>query len=314
MKNLKTKTLLLVAIIFALTSCQDKNKTAKNSNNSVKKTEKTSEVRPFLDSVENNIIVKAQSEAINKKVQSKEKIAAEAVTAVVETQKALQLLLNNKTDLAKSTLKNVIKKLKDVATKYPELNLIPVDVNIKTNDLITDIKTVKKISKDAEKALKNDNLQTARELLTGLMSEIDITTVNIPVETYPSAVKSALKLIQQNKIEDAKITLMSELDKLVIETETMPIPLLKANLMLDEAKTKFLEDRSQNKAVVDNLLNSANYQLKLADALGYGNKDTMYEELNKDVENLRESVKSNTKAGKLFDEIKQKLVKLKEKL
>lgn len=305
MKNLVKTTILLTLIVFAFTSCQNKTD---------KKTEISVEKPTSLNMKEDSIIIKAQAKAMGKIMKAKEKMAAEAIQAVVQTQNTVQLLANKKADEAIKQLEEVIGKIEIVTARYPELELLPIDVNVKTNDLITDINTVKQITKDAEKALKKEHLQEARALLSGLSSEINITTVNIPLGTYPNAIKTAVKLIDENKLDEAKLVLENTLNELVFEEDMLPIPILQAEVMIDEAMARHLEDRKENKTIVLNLLDNAAYQLKLAEVLGYGGKDKMYKELHNDIKSLKKSANSDKDLIDLFNKVKVKVKNFKERL
>ena len=305
MKNLVKTTILLTLIVFAFTSCQNKTD---------KKTEISVEKPTSLNMKEDSIIIKAQAKAMGKIMKAKEKMAAEAIQAVVQTQNTVQLLANKKADEAIKQLEEVIGKIEIVTARYPELELLPIDVNVKTNDLITDINTVKQITKDAEKALKKEHLQEARALLSGLSSEINITTVNIPLGTYPNAIKTAVKLIDENKLDEAKLVLENTLNELVFEEDMLPIPILQAEVMIDEAMARHLEDRKENKTIVLNLLDNAAYQLKLAEVLGYGGKDKMYKELHNDIKSLKKSANSDKDLIDLFNKLKVKVKNFKERL
>ncbi len=304
MKRIIKSLALFAVIIVAFGSCQSQ----------AKKAEVTTKKPASLEMSEDSLMIKSQMKAMDKIRKAKEKILVESIQAVVETKNTVQLLSNNKVKEATKQLKSVIKKIDTITAKYPKLKLVPLDINSETNDLITDISTVKQITKDAEKALKNEHLQKARELLAGLSSEIDITTINIPITSYPNAIKKAIKFIDNNKLNKAKILLINTLNNLVIVKEKLPIPILQAEVLIDEAMTRHLENRTQNKAIVINLLDNAEYKLKLADVLGYGGKDKMYKELNNDIKSLKKSANSDADLKDLFNKLKTKLKKFKERL
>jgi len=303
----------LASIIFILVSCQDKKN--KDTMNSTSDKPTVAIERPSLDKTEDSIIVKAQNKATMEKVmKARGKMTKEATQAVLETQNAIQLLSKNDAVDAINKLEKVIGQIEIVTNKYPDLDLIPVDISVKTNDLITDISTIKQITKDAESALKNGHLQEAKQLLSGLTSEIDITTVNLPLGIYPKEIEKAVHLIGLNKFAEAKSLLISTINELVTEQEVLPIPILNAEALLNEAAQKYLEDRTQNNAVVISLLDNAKYQLKFAEALGYGNQDKIFKELDNEIKNLKKSVNTKTDSKDLFTKVKSKLKNFKEKV
>jgi len=304
MKKIIKSLALFAVIIVAFGSCQSQ----------AKKAEVTTKKPASLEMSEDSLMIKSEMKAANKVRSAKEKVLVESVQTVIETRNSVQLLNNNKAKEAVKHLNSIIEKLDTITAKYPNLKLVPIDINAETNDLITNISTVKQIAKDAEKALKNEHLQEARELLAGLASEIDITTVNIPIDTYPVAINKAIKLIKNNKLNDAKTLLINTLNDLVIVKEKLPIPILQAEVLIDEAMARHLENRKQNKAIVINLLDNADYKLKLAEVLGYGGKDKVYEELHNDIKSLKKSTDSDADLKDLFSKLKTKLKKFKERL
>ncbi len=312
MKNTIKSLVLLSAIVIGFTACQSKVK--KTDNETSKKTEVIAEKPANLEMSEDSILIKVQIKAMDKIRKAKEKIVNEAIQAVIETQNTVQLLSNNKADDATKQLEKIIGEIEIITARYPKLELLPIDVNVSTNDLITDISKVKQITKDAEKALKNERLQEARALLSGLASEINITTVNIPLATYPFAIKDAVKLIDEGKLDEAKSVLIATLNELVIEEDILPIPILQAEVLIDEAMASHLENRKENKAIVINLLDNAEYQLKLAEVLGYGEKNKMYKELNNDIKSLKKSANSDADLKELLNKLKLKLKNFREKL
>ncbi|MCF6297710.1 MAG: YfdX family protein [Flavobacteriaceae bacterium] len=312
MKNTIKSLVLLSAIVIGFTACQSKVK--KTDNETSKKTEVIAEKPANLEMSEDSILIKVQIKAMDKIRKAKEKIVNEAIQAVIETQNTVQLLSNNKADDATKQLEKIIGEIEIITARYPKLELLPIDVNVSTNDLITDISKVKQITKDAEKALKNERLQEARALLSGLASEINITTVNIPLATYPFAIKDAVKLIDEGKLDEAKSVLIATLNELVIEEDILPIPILQAEVLIDEAMVSHLENRKENKAIVINLLDNAEYQLKLAEVLGYGEKNKMYKELNNDIKSLKKSANSDADLKELLNKLKLKLKNFREKL
>ncbi|WP_457609814.1 YfdX family protein [Lutibacter sp.] len=311
MKNTIKSFVLFSTIIIAFTSCETQGKKAPNKllNNEI-----AIEQPATLEMSEDSIIIKSQMKAMQKVKEAREKIATEAIQTIVKTQSAVQLLANKNVSKATKQLKEVSSEIESIVKKYPKLDLLPIDVNVKTNDLITDISTVKQVTKDAEKALKNEQLQEARALLSKLSSEINITTVNVPLVTYPREIKRALKLIDQGKISEAETVLVTTLNALVIEENKLPIPMLHAEVLIDEAMARHLEDRTENSAIVINLLENADYQLKLAEVLGYGNKDKMYKELRNDIKLLKKSANSDKDLKELFNKLKLKVKTFRERL
>ncbi|MGS8570856.1 YfdX family protein, partial [Salmonella enterica subsp. enterica serovar Braenderup] len=64
---------------------------------------------------------------------------------------------------------------------------------------------------------------------------------NIPLASYPAAVKAVVPLIDQGKIEEAKAALQSALNTLVEERSVLPLPVLRAKLLLKRAEPTRLQ-------------------------------------------------------------------------
>jgi len=75
------------------------------------------------------------------------------------------------------------------------------------------------------KLLKKGRVQDARALVSGLASEIIIEVVNIPLATYPDAIKAVVPLIEAGKVKEAKAALVAALNTLVITRHIIPLPM-----------------------------------------------------------------------------------------
>ena len=179
--------------------------------------------------------------------------------------------------------------------REPKLSLAPVEVEVIAHDIYTNVDAIKKARKQAEDYLEDGQVQKARMLLRDLASELNISVVSLPLKTYPAAIAAVTPLIDQGKIEDAKLALEAALNTLVITDHIIALPILRADMKL--AKADALAQK-EGRSEEDNknfskLLNEAREQLKLAEALGYGTKKDhkmLYSEIY--------SIESKTKGGK----------------
>jgi len=259
---------------------------------------------PATRSVQAEVDNKVKDKAAAKRKQ----VLADAGAAIDETQKALQALEKKDTATALKALEAATGKLELILAREPELALAPVDVNVMTHDLLASIDTVKTIIHDAEDYLEDGEVQKARPLLASLVSEIVIETTSIPLATYPDAIKDVTPLIDAGKIDEARAGLQAALNTLVVTDEVIPLPILRADRLLDSAETLAEnEERSveDNKTLADQLT-AVRGQLKLAEALGYGTKESfapMYEQLDR-----IEDKTAGGKGGKgWFEKIKAQL-------
>jgi len=107
-------------------------------------------------------------------------------------------------------------------------------------------------------------------LVTPLASEADTHVAQIPLATYPAAIKVVAPLIDAGKTEEAK----AALNTIVIETYVIPLPRVRAQALLRQAeqltaKANRMQDDNQR---VHSLIEATRTQIQLAEALGYGTK------------------------------------------
>ncbi|ENA27152.1 hypothetical protein HMPREF1487_09365 [Pseudomonas sp. HPB0071] len=255
-------------------------------------------------SVQPQVDAKATEQAAEKR----KKITADAIAAVAETRNALKLLDEKKADEALAALERVTGKLELILARDPKLALAPVDVEVITFDLIAKLDTIKAVIKEAEDYLEDGEVQKARPLVANLASEIQIRTTSIPLATYPGAIKAVAPLIDAGKVDEAKVALQAALNTLVVTTDVIPLPVLRAETLLRnaEALAENKERTDKDNKTLANQLAEARNQLKMAELLGYGNKKAfkpMYEQIDQIEEKTADG-----KSGKgWFDKIKQQL-------
>lgn len=232
-------------------------------------------------------------------------LVAEAAEALQETESALGLLAAGKTDEARAALARATGKLEVVLSADPDLALAPVDVQATLHDVVIGPVEVETIRRQAEEALDQGRLQDARRMIAELASEHVISVTNIPLATYPLALKQAAALIHAGRTGEAVATLETALGTLVIERTIIPLPLLRAEALLDEARP--LAEKPQRSAAENDrlrrLLAAARRQIELARALGYAtSKDTdaLFEELT----TIERRTEGQGSGAGLFDRIK----------
>ena len=265
--------------------------------------------RPELQSQPSKSVqVEVNKKTADTAAEKRKELIADAQTAIAETEKALQALKENNNKEALNALANATGKLELVLARNPKLDLAPVKTDVEIIDLLSNRETVKAVLKDAKMYLSDNEIQKARPLIANLASEIDYRTSNIPLSTYPMAIKAITPLIDAGKIDEAKAELQAMLSTLVITTEIVPLPKLRAEEMLKEAQS-LSEKKQRSKLENDKLSNNLHgvrEQLEMAELLGYGSKESykpMYEQLD-DITKKTANGKSGTN---WFDNIKKKL-------
>ncbi|MCA8146597.1 MULTISPECIES: YfdX family protein [Burkholderiaceae] len=252
-----------------------------------------------------------QKEAEAQAADKRKQVLDEAVSALALTKSALAALDEKDTARALATLAEVTGKLELIVAREPTLALAPVDVRTIVHDLFANTETVEAMTDEALDALKHGEVQQARHVLTLLASEIVIAVTNIPLATYPEAVKSVVPLIDQGKIDEAKAALQLALGTLVETLRIIPLPILRAKLLLNRAET-LTEDGQRSEASgerLQDLLNEARQQLEMAELLGYGKKKD-FEPLYAELKKVKEKTGGGGGGKGWFDEIKARLSKL----
>ena len=236
------------------------------------------------------------------------KLLAEATAAIAETQRALKALEDKKTDEALKALAGATGKLELIVARDPTLKLAPVSTAVITYDLLATPETVKVALADARKALNDGAIPRARLLVEALASETQVRTTNIPLVTYPAAIKAITPLIDAGKIDEAKTQLQAALSTLVITTDVIPLPKLRAENMLKDAQA-LTEKRDRSKEDNDKLsadLKGAREQLQMAELLGYGVKQD-YQPMYAQLEGIEKASAGGKSGTGWFDKIKKQM-------
>ena len=266
---------------------------------------KKPEAQPQVtQSVQPEINKKADEIAAEKRTH----VMSDAQSAIAETEKALQALKENKKKEALDALAIATGKLELVLARNPKLALAPINTEVVTHDLLANRDTVKAVLTTAKDYLKVGEIQKARPLVGELASEIQFRTANIPLETFPTAIKAITPLIDAGKIDEAKAGLQAMLNTIVITTEVTPLPKLRAEQLLKSAQT-LAEKKDCSKEESDKLakyFQGTREQLEMAELLGYGTKKDfkpMYEQLD---QMAKKSADGKSGTG-WFEKIKKQL-------
>ena len=301
--------LLLSGLMFLSCSQQNSTNETQSSKDTTAIPEKQADLQMNKDSLNNRIISDVYAEVIKRKVA----LTAEALSTIGETQNLLLEVKNGKREDAIEKAKTLIGHLEVLLAKDPALSMIPVDVNYRKNELITDIETVRSIVADAQEAMDEGYYQEASDLLASLKSEMEINTYLIPAATYPAAIRDAVIFLEDSNVVMAEKVLQAVLNTIVVEKTILPLPVLKAEQMIIEAANIDAANHDNSEQVI-NLLKNADYQLKLAEEMGYGKKDKDFATLNEAIKVLEESVSNKENSTSKFDSLKAKIKEFKERL
>tara|TARA_B100000029_G_scaffold351542_4_gene344012 strand:+ start:902 stop:1816 length:915 start_codon:yes stop_codon:yes gene_type:complete len=233
-------------------------------------------------------------------------LVEEAASALEETQAAIYAIDSGNTDEAIDALARATGKLEIILAREPSLALAPVGTSVVEHDLLATPEAVKELRDRIEDLIDDDRLQVARRLMDGLASEMVVSVSNLPLATYPDAIKRAAALLDEQKPEEAKLVLLNALSTVVVTDTIIPLPIVRAEAHVAAAKELAAkEDRTaeDNQAIVAALA-AAREQIELGQALGYATKQDL-DNLLEAIDELEEETKGDNAAASFFERIEQ---------
>lgn len=231
-----------------------------------------------------------------------QRLVQEAVSAVEETKRAIAAIEKNERDVAIKAIEQAIGELDVILARDPDLALLPTDYGFTiVNADLEDEKTIKDIRREIKSAINFGYFAVARRLLNSLASEIRVTITNLPLASYPDALKLAVRLIDEDKSQEATEVLELALSTFVLEEEYLPIPLLKAHKLIEDASGQSEREEAMQ------LLAEAHTQLRLSQQLGYAEADVEYDELKLELKNLERKLKAGEKTHQIFNDLRSKI-------
>ncbi len=233
-------------------------------------------------------------------------VLQEAIAALDETARAIKALQDDKPDEATAALERALGKLEVTLAAHPDMTLAPVDVATAIIDVPLSPSEIRAARNQALRLLKDHQMQLARAVLTGLASEIDISTTYIPLGSYPLALKSAAALIKDDKTDDAIAVLANALNTLVVIDSVLPLPMLNAGVLIDEARgLSEKADRSdEENARLAALLDAIDAQIAKGEALEYGGAGA-FDEIRAEMKKIRAATDNGGAGEGLFDKLKE---------
>lgn len=231
-------------------------------------------------------------------------LIGDAVIAIAETQKASNALSKGDIKTALAALERATGKLDLLLARHPSTALLPVRVEtIAIESAPRDVAAIGQISDRASRAVSAKDYPLARVLLGSLQEEIRVRTYNLPLATYPQAIKDAARLIDEKKNQEAIAVLTTALGTLVIVDHVFPEPTIKAQAAVVAADALKGKNNTESLRLVD----VAKQELNRADALGYAGKDDPeYTALQTSVADVEKQLRANHGLVS-FDDLKTKL-------
>ena len=248
------------------------------------------------DRVNDAVRSEAEAEGRAQQQQTAEAPVQEAVQVLAETRQVLKLLEDNKSAEAIEALAGLLGKLEILVARHPELQLLPLGQRSEVIDIHADIDSIKDAEKKAKKLLEKGEIQAARHIMRYLASEVVLYNDYLPLADFPAYVKRVVPLIDKGALDEAREALIAALNRVVTVENIVPLPLVRAQLLLEQASKQSEQDDADKDAVLQ-IVDSARYQLEMAEMLGYGHVEEDYPELYDTLKTLRQQLEGD-EAGK----------------
>jgi len=238
-------------------------------------------------------------------------ILEEAVSVIDETQNAIDYLEDENGERAKQAIERALGKLEAALVIEPNAVNLPVAANAEIYSLITDKTTLETLKKSITTAVEQGDFQRARELMVDLQSEIRLETINLPLETHGIALRSAIKFIDEEKYTEAREVLRVAMNTLVVVERRIPIPLLNAELLVDESALVVESDPE----TALGMLSEAREQIEIAELLGYGFVATSdYQDLFTELTELEDKINDKKNTDQAYEDLAQTIEDLRVKI
>jgi hypothetical protein len=224
--------------------------------------------------------------------EKKKQVIKEAADAVNATQAALKALNGNDSQQTKAALEVATGNLHLLRANNTDLDLIPVDAQARAFHLNMDMQQLKKLQAKVNKLIDEHSYQAARPLIDSMSDEIRVHAVYMPLKTYSPAIDAIVLMMSRGEITQAKKSLYAALNQLVFEEEIIPLPILRAEALIEEASEiehNSVLSKQEAKHAVRNLVGQASDQINISEEMGYGVKSD-YSDLKVSIGSLKKEI------------------------
>ena len=233
MRKLVTLSAITATLMLAAVSLQAEEQKAAvdNSNKNIQIEKKLKHTDAQGDTYYSNSHIKLKpglSKEIHKYSSELQGASKNIAEGLQKTISAINEIEKDKIDDAKKLLKEAGDAFAKALKEKPDLKLVPVENEIMLYRYGAQPEQIKARVKIAKQLLDDYQTQAARDILTPMKDEIDITTVFIPMDLYPVATKKALEALEKEKKDEAIEILAGGLNTLVGTRIVVPASLLAA--------------------------------------------------------------------------------------
>lgn len=165
-----------------------------------------------------------EKERQSAKDQTDQSLDQDAVAAIDQTRSAIDAIAANKKSDALAAIEAATGKINILLARNAAAALIPVASEVDVIDAAPlDEKAIQTLDHGVSDAVKAKDYPTARLILYSLMSEIRVRIYNLPLATYPTALKDAARLLDQGQNDQASQTLLTALNTLTVIEKVTPM-------------------------------------------------------------------------------------------
>lgn len=287
----RTKVLLGIALILSATQ-------------SIGLVQAESDVEKQRQAAEQQVRPEVEQQRKSAEDQARKSLDQEAVAAIDETSNAIKAISDNKTDEALAAIERATGKINVLLARNPATALVPVSFAVNVIEAAPeDVKEIRRRAAAADWAVADRAYPAARAILESLTSEIRLRTYNLPLASYPAALKEAARMLDEKKTKEASAALLGALNTLAVIDQVTPLPIAVAQAAIDAAQ----ELRDKDKDGAQKHLIVARTELERAKELGYSGKDPEYANMDKSIRDLEKQLKGNGDTGSLFANLKEKI-------
>jgi hypothetical protein len=258
-------------------------------------------------SAEKQVRPEVEKERQSAKDQADQSLDQDAVAAIDQTWAAIDAIAADKKSDAFAAIEAATGKINILLARNAAAALIPVASEVQVVDAAPlDEKAIQTLNHGLAAAVKAQDYPAARLILYSLTSEIRVRIYNLPLATYPAALKDAARLLDQGKNDQASEVLLTALNTLAIIEKITPIPVVLARSAIAAAQ----EQSQKDKSAAQTLLATATNQLQRCQELGYAADAPEYAALNANLAQLEKELKGNGDTGSLFSKLKDEMSSL----
>ena len=302
--------IFIASCLVLIAGCNSSN-TAANAPQAKPQTQAQSQSQPNFEqqrqAAEKQVRPEVEKERQSAKDQADQSLDQDAVAAITQTQTALDAIAANKKSDALAGIEAATGKINILLARNAAAALIPVASEVDVIDAAPlDEKAIQTLDHGVSDAVKAKDYPTARLILYSLMSEIRVRIYNLPLATYPTALKDAARLLDQGQNDPASQTLLTALNTLTVIEKITPIPVVLARAAITAAE----DQKQKDKNMAQTLLATARNQLQRAQDLGYVTDAPEYTALNTNIAQLEKELKGNGDTSSLFSKLKDELSSL----